>query len=173
MSNIELNLYRSCKKRDWGNRKASDDLRSQQFLSVDGKTSLHPNYGFIRKDGSVRPSDVTRFDKDGEKWVRGVDDVKPDGTTHWVSWKEGVSVGKNRQAMPYSEGWFDFLLPKGTPIPASLDVKHTPSRSNPDHYSIRLKNQMTQEAYQGALDNLARSAIAKAVELGVPSLYFS
>lgn len=172
MTNIELNLYRSCKKRDWGNRKASDELRSQAFLSADGRTSLHPNYGFIRKDNSVRPSDVTVFDQDGEKWIRGVNDVKSGGTP-WVSWKEGVSVGKSKQAMPYSEGWFDFLLPEGTSIPASLDVKPTPSRSNPDHYSIRLKNQMTQDAYHGALDNLARNAIAKAVELGIPSLYFS
>ena len=172
MANIELDLYRICKKRDWGKRNASDDLRVQNFLSEDGKTSLHPNYGFIRKDGSVRPSDVTLFDKDGKKWVHGVDDVKSDGK-HWVSWKEGVSVGKNKQAMPYSDGWLDFLLPKDTSVPASLDVKHTPSKSNPDHYSIRLKNQMTQEAYQGVLDNLARSAIAKAVALGIPSLYFS
>lgn len=172
MANIDVNLYHSCKSRDWGKRNAGDDLRSEQFMSVEGRTSLYPNYGYIRKDGSVRPSDVTLFDKDGKKWVRGVDDVKPDGK-HWVSWKEGVSVGKNRQAMPYSEGWFDFLLPKDTPIPVSLDVKHTPSRSNPDHYSIRLKNQMTQESYQGALDNLARNAIVRAIALGIPSLYFS
>jgi hypothetical protein len=172
MTYTKIHLYRSCKKRDWGNRKVSDDLRSQKFLSVDGKTSLHPNYGFIRKDGSVRPSDVTLFNKGGEKWVRGVDDVKSDGK-HWVSWKEGVSISKNKEVMPYSGGWFDFLLPKGTTIPASLDIKHTPSKTNPDHYSIRLKNQMTQEAYQGVLDNLARNATAKAVELGIPQLYFS
>ncbi|WEN14300.1 hypothetical protein PY254_13785 [Rhodanobacter sp. AS-Z3] len=172
MSNIELDLYRSCKSRDWGTRKASDSSRSKEFLAADGKTSLHPNYGFTRTDGSERPSDVTRFSKDGKTWVRGVEDIRPDGK-HWVSWKEGVSVGSNKQAMPYSKGWFDFLLPKGTSIPASLDVKPTPSRSNPDHYSIRLKNQLTQEAYQDALDTLARNAIAKAVELGIPSHCFS
>lgn len=172
MPDISLDLYRSCKKRDWGSRTASDDQRAQQFLSTEGKASLHPNYGFTRSDGSARPSDVTTFHSGNETWVRGVDDIKPDGT-HWVSWKEGISVGSTKEAMPYAKGWFDFLLPKGTPIPASLDVRHTPSRSNPDHYSIRCKNQMTQEAFHGALDTLARNAIAKAVELKVPVHYFS
>lgn len=171
--NIELDLYRSCKKGDWGSRNATNEQRSERFMAAEGETAMHPNYGFRRRDGSFRPSDVTRFEDDnGQIWVHGVNDVDSDGK-HWVSPNEGVSLAKNRQAMPYADGWFDFLLPKGTPIPASLDVKHTPTRSNPDHYSVRLKNQMTQEAYQGALDNLARNAIAKAVELKTPSLYFS
>lgn len=172
MSNISLDLYRSCKNRDWGSRKASDKQRTQQFLSVEGKTSLHPNYGFTKPDGSVRPPDVTTFQNGTETWVRGVDDVKPDGT-NWVHWKEGVSVSSTKEAMSYAKGWFDFLLPKGTSIPASLDIRHTPSKSNPDHYSIRCKNQMLQEAFHGALDTLARNAIARAVELKLSSHYFS
>lgn len=172
MADTKFHLYRSCRKRDWGKRKTSDDLRTEKFLSVDGKNSLHPNYGYTKKDGSFRPPDVTLFNKAGEVWIRGVEDVKSDGK-HWVSWKEGVSISKNKEVMPYSGGWFDFLLPEGTAIPASLDVKHTPSKSDPDHYSIRLKNQMSQEAYHGALDNLARNAIAKSVKLSIPLLYFS
>jgi hypothetical protein len=36
------------------------------------------------------------------------------------------------------------------------------------HYTIRPKNPMRLDAYLGALDNLARAAVVKAVELGKP-----
>jgi len=32
---------------------------------------------------------------------------------------------------------------------------------------------MRKDAYEGALNNMERAAIAKAVELGIPSFYFS
>jgi len=70
-------------------------------------------------------------------------------------------------------GWFYFLLPADTAIPASLDVKHTPSSRDQTHHSLRCRNSMTLAAYQGALDTLARAAIAKAVENARSSLYFS
>jgi hypothetical protein len=66
-----------------------------------------------------------------------------------------------------------FLLPEGTSVPAGLDVALTPTKNDPNHHSIRCRNKMRLDAYKGALDNLARNAIAKAVELGKPSLYFS
>ena len=58
-------------------------------------------------------------------------------------------------------------------MPGSLDVRHTPTRNDEGHHSIRCLNLMRQDAYEGALDNLARAALARAVELGKQSLYFS
>jgi hypothetical protein len=50
-----------------------------------------------------------------------------------------------------------------------LDFKQT--GRDQAHYSISCRNAMTKTAYEGALDNMARSAIAKSVELGRASLY--
>jgi hypothetical protein len=89
-----------------------------------------------------------------------------------VSWKEGVSVSTAPGGFGYS-GWFYFLLPEGTSIPGSLDIKPTPTRNDPGHHSIRCRNLMRQDAYEGALDTLARLALAKAVEARKQSFHHS
>ena len=71
------------------------------------------------------------------------------------------------------QGRFYFLPPVGTPVDPSLDVKHTQEEDDEGHYSIRCKNLMRQDTYEGALNNLARAALAKAVELGKQSVYHS
>lgn len=141
-------------------------------MAAHGRGSLYPDYeGFWKKD-SFRPPDVTWFTDDrGTAWVRGVQDRKDSGQ-YYVKRTEGVSVSDAPGGFGY-KGWFYFLLPEGTDIPDSLDVTHSPTRSNAGHYSIRCRNLMRRDAYEGALDNLARSAIAKAVELGRQSLYHS
>lgn len=76
------------------------------------------------------------------------------------------------------DGWFGFShwkyfqVPNGTEYPANLVIKRGRSkRTNKAgnrsgyHYQIEPKNRMTVVAYKGALDNLARSAIARSVEL--------
>ncbi|MCO6455451.1 MAG: hypothetical protein J5I93_09145 [Pirellulaceae bacterium] len=170
MPDVTLDLYRSCKSSNWGGR--SSEQKKQAFEQSYGAGALYPDYtGFTRKDGSVRAPDVTTISNDQGTWVRGVED-RDDRGRAFVSAKEGVSLSAGRGGFGY-RGWFYFLLPQGTPIPDSLDIRHTPSRNNDDHYSLRCRNLMRQDAYEGALDTLARAALAKAVELARQSLYFS
>ena len=171
MADIPVDLFRSCKSSRWkGN---TPDKKNESFTKAEGQGSLHPDYtGFTRKDGSVRPPDVTTFtDREGMIWVRGVED-KDDHNRPFVSWKEGASVSTQAGGFGY-EGWFYFLLPGGTPIPGSLDVEPTPTRNDPGHHSIRCRNLMRRDAYEGALGVLTRAALAKGVEQGKQSFRHS
>lgn len=167
MGDLTLDLYRSCKR----NRRKDSQIE-QSFNNNHGAGSLYPDYtGFLRKDNTFRAPDVTTFTDDtATEWIRGVNDIDPKTGRRYVSPNEGVSLSTTPGKFGYTL-WFYFLLPQGTPIPDSLDVIQT--GRDQSHYSIRCKNMLRKDAYQGALDNLARSAIAKAVELKRRSLYFS
>ena len=170
MADVPVDLYRSCKSAHWGKTVSK---REQALRSAEGKGSLLPTYvGFTRGDGSFRAPDVTTFkDSAGTVWVRGVEDRGAHNRAE-VSWKEGVSVSTSPGGFGYS-GLFYFLVPEGTPVPDSLDVKATPTHKDPGHHSIRCRNLMRQDAYEGALDAMARAALAKAVEAGKPSFHHS
>lgn len=170
MADIPVDLYRSCKSSRWGR---SIQSKEEAFTTAEGRGSLFPDYlGFTRKDGTVRAPDVTTFkDSEGVVWVRGVEDRNAQNRAE-VSAKEGLSVSTSAGGFGYS-GWFYFLLPTGTSVPASLDAKATPTHNDPGHYSIRCLNRMRLDAYEGALDTMARSALAKAVEAGKPSFRHS
>ncbi len=164
MANFTLDLYRSCKK----NKRSESKITN----SFDGVGCLYPDYtGFMRKNGSFRAPDVTTFkDVANDEWIRGVNDINTKDNKYYVSDKEVVSLSTVPGKFNYSF-WFYFLLPKGMPIPGSLDVIQT--GTDKSHYAIRCKNMMRKDAYEGALNNLARAAIVKAVELKRQSLYFS
>lgn len=166
MTDLDIDLYRACKK----NRRCSDDLL-QAFEETQGATLLYPDYeGFSRKDGSRREPDVSRVkDPAGDNWILGFNDVNKATGRPMISSNEGVSISKDAGKFGYSM-WYYFLLPKGTSIPECFDIAQTGHDLN--HYSIRLKNRMRQDAYEGALNNLARAALAKAVELKRQSLQF-
>lgn len=129
MTNIPLDLYRACKASAWGKNTSQ---RQKNFIQQEGTGSLHPEYeGFERGDGTFRAPDVTTFkDTNDVIWIRGVND-RNQSNNPYVSWKEGTSLSGTPGCFGYG-GWFYFLLPKDTPIPASLDVKHTPSRRDPN-----------------------------------------
>jgi hypothetical protein len=165
MASLDLDLFRSCKR----NRRKPDDIATSH-ASDSGAGTLYPDYvGFPRKDGTFRGPDVTTFTKNQETWIRGVDDVDPSSGRSFVKAGEGVSLNTAAGKFGYTL-WYYFLLPKGTEVPAGLDVVQT--GSDKSHYSIRCRNAMTKTAYQGALDNMARSAIAQSVEQKRSSLYF-
>lgn len=164
MASLTLDLFRSCRR----NRVKPDKIK-EAFAASGGAGSLYPDYvGFTREDSSVRPPDVTTYPNEGETWVRGVDDVDSSGH-RFVNADEGVSLSDKPGKFGYGP-WFYFLLPKGTVIPPGLDVVQT--GRDRSHYSIRCRNAMSQTAYHGALDNFARSGIARSVELAKSSLYF-
>jgi hypothetical protein len=144
MTDVAVDLFRSCKSSRW--KGGTEAKKNESFTNAEGKGSLFPDYvGFTRREGSVRAPDVTTFtDRQGTVWVRGVDD-RDDHERPFVSWKEGVSVSTEPGGFGY-EGWFYFLVPKGTPISESLDVKPTPTRSDPGHHSIRCRNLMRRDA---------------------------
>lgn len=166
MTDLDLDLYRACKK----NRRSSDDLL-QAFEETQGVSLLYPDYeGFTRKDGSRRGPDVSRIkDPAGDNWVCGINDMNKTPGRPVISSNEGVSISKDAGKFGYAM-WYYFLLPKGTTIPECFDISQTGHDAS--HYSIRLKNRMRQDAYEGALDNLARASLAKAVELKRKSLSF-
>ncbi|NOS87170.1 MAG: hypothetical protein HOP34_01285 [Methylococcaceae bacterium] len=75
----------------------------------------------------------------------------------------------DRSGVFTKEGWLSFEIPDGTVIPASLIVRNDGWRKcfKASHYQIEsLAGRMTKEAMVGALDNFARNAIVRAVELG-------
>ncbi len=143
MSENQLNLYRS--------------VRIEQFPEgtiIDGKPApeiLHPDF-----EPRTLPSGKTRKA-----------DVKLSEDKLWVKSGGGTSLF-DRANVFKSKGWLSFEIPKGTIIPGSLTVKFT--GYNPtfdaDHYQIEsLANLMRVDAYKGALDNLARNALLKSIEL--------
>ncbi|WLI88223.1 hypothetical protein Q4S45_15975 [Massilia sp. R2A-15] len=112
---------------------------------------------------------VTTFAKSTVTWVRGIEDVNPADGRKFIGASEGVSLSYVAGNFGYAL-WFYFLLPDGTEIPAGLDVEQT--GQDHTHYSIRCRNAMTKTAYEGALDNMARSAIARSIEPSRPALCF-
>ncbi|WP_338846853.1 hypothetical protein V8J88_24180 [Massilia sp. W12] len=141
-----VDLYRSC--------------RIEQF--PDGvMQDLEPSPGVLYPDfypkplegGGERAPDVKTESIDGVEWVRS------GGGTSLFD-KKGIFT---------KPGWLSFEIPLGTPIPDSLVILNTGynKRFKATHYQIESRaRMMTKVAMQGALDNLARSAIARAVELG-------
>lgn len=65
--------------------------------------------------------------------------------------------------------WLSFAIPSGTIIPEGIIIRFTDfnKKYQANHYQIESKaGVMRMDAYKGALNNLARNAIVKAVELG-------
>lgn len=142
---------RAVRSSDWG-KKA--DKRTENFKNADGSGSLYPLYiGRELPDGGFRAPDVTWFsDANGVDWIRGVEDR--DNTPNW---REGISTSTTCGRMGYL-GKFYFLLPKGTPVDASLDVGHTPEDDDEGHYSIRCRSLMAGCLRRGTEQSCASSS---------------
>ncbi len=150
MSKTDLDLYRS--------------VRIEQFPGgvFDGKDPapgvLHPD--FYDKDlggGNIRPADVEIQTNQGVEYV-----LAGGGTSLF-----------DRPGVFTKAGWLSFEIPDGTVIPDSLLVKNDGwrKRFKATHYQIESRaGSMTKQAMEGALDNFARNAIVRAVELGRASL---
>lgn len=150
MTKTEVDLYRS--------------VRIEQFPDgvFDGNNPvpgvLYPD--FYEKDlgnGDIRPADV---------------EIKRENGIEYVLSGGGTSLF-DRPGVFTKEGWLSFELPNGTIIPDSLIIKNDGwrKRFKATHYQIESRaGQMPKQAMKGALDNLARNAIVRAVELGRASL---
>lgn len=116
--------------------------------------------------------DVTTVKSDGTEWVIGQNTQGSKiGIEITIEKFEGVSVtGWNGIKETHWSANYYFLIPEGTDIPASLDILHTPVPGNEFHHSIRCLNDMRKDAFEGALDTLARNAIQEACRQGRASL---
>jgi len=107
MADTTLNLYRACRRKDWGDKKfgGRDSEIQVDFKRAQGEGSLYPDYdGFMRKDGSFRAPDVTTFNDDvGNTWIRGVLNVNPETRKPYVDEGEGVSLNKHPGKFGYKD----------------------------------------------------------------------
>jgi hypothetical protein len=115
---------------------------------------LNPDfYDRMLPSGKTRKADVLI------DMVGGIEWVQPDG---------GTSLFDKPEVFP-PPGWMSFQIPEGTAVPATLKVIFTNynKRFKANHYQIESRIGAIQKGVMiGALDNLARAAIARAVELG-------
>jgi hypothetical protein len=143
---VELDLYRSIRIEEFplGIFKDSEPVPGLLY------PTFHPK---PLPNGRTRVADVVTETVDGVEWVRS---------------GGGTSLF-DRANVFEAEGWASFEIPEGTAMPDSLVVKNTGynKRFKATHYQIESRAQlMTKTAMQGALDNLARCAIVRSIELG-------
>ena len=144
---LSLSLFRSVNKAQFPNGPINDSQPAPEILYPDFEPRPLPN-------GKMRGRDIESYtDSTGEKWVRA---------------GGGTSLFDRDQVFP-AKSWWTFELPEGTVVPDSVAIRFTGhnERFKADHYQIECRaNLMPMNAFKGALDNLARNAIVRAVELG-------
>lgn len=146
MATTNVNLYRSLHKSDWPDSTALivNDVPVNGILYPDFEKKKLPN-------GKSRRPDVELTIVDGATHVKS-----RGGTSLWD--KDGVLKGQ----------WRTFTIPQGTPIPEPLKLKKSDfdEARNATHYQIEVAmGTLEINAFKGALDNFARAAVARSVEL--------
>lgn len=143
MSNTEINLFRSVRAEAFPKGTVIEGKPAPEVLYPDFEPRMLPN-------GKKREADVILSEDKA-----------------WIYEGGGTSLF-DRPDVFKRGGWLAFHIPAGTEVPESLVVRYT--GRNPgfdaDHYQIESKaHRMRLDAYKGALDNLARNAIVKSIEL--------
>ena len=142
MSIADIDLFRSVRFEQFPNGTIVDD---KPAIGV-----LYPDFEPRRlNNGKLRPADVVSS-KDKSMVISG-------GTSFF-----------DRDRVFKSKDWLSFKIPEGTIIPDSLIIRFT--GHNPtfkaNHYQIECSTNMMQVvSYKGALDNLARNAVFRSIEL--------
>ncbi|WP_036254308.1 hypothetical protein [Methylobacter sp. BBA5.1] len=147
MEETTVDLFRSIRIEQFPRGAIIDTQPAPEILYPDFEPRQLPN-------GKTRKRDIDSFaDQNGDMWVE-----TGGGTSLFDRAK--VFQGKS---------WLSFEIPKGTVIPESLVVRFTGYNKifDANHYQIESKAKMMRmDSFKGALDNLARNAIVKAIELG-------
>lgn len=145
---------------------------TELFRSIMGDGFKKIKNGVYPGDGVLDPrwTDTQRFVKKTGKWKTDFADVSI------VSGVDGpeVEVGGGTSLHDVS-GWFlgrEFWIPKGTEYSAEVYIrKDERKKSSPAtgvegyHYQLEPRTQMTVLAFKGHLNNMARAAVARQVEL--------
>lgn len=143
MSNAEIDLFRSVRIEQFPDGTIIDDKPAPGVLYPDFETRM-------LSSGKIRQADVV-LSKDQSMVMAG----------------GGTSLF-DRDKVFKSKGWLSFKIPEGTIIPDSLIVRFTGYNKTfaANHYQIECAAKMMRvDAYKGALDNLARNAVVRLIEL--------
>lgn len=143
MTTTEVDLYRSVRTEQFPNGTVIDDRPAPEVLYPDFQPRLLPS-------GRIRAADVEL--SDDKQWVR-----TGGGTSLF-----------DRPAVFKARGWVSFEVPAGTIVPESLQIRGTGYNRafQADHYQIESATQLMRlDAFKGALDNLARNAVVRAIAL--------
>jgi hypothetical protein len=132
-------------------------VRVEQFAEgtvIAGKPApevLYPDF-----EPKILPSGKTRLA-----------DVVLSENKEWVKTGGGTSLFDKANIFK-SKGWLSFPIPEGTEVPGSLQIRFTNYNASfaANHYQIESAAlKMRVDAYKGALDNLARNAVVRSIEL--------
>lgn len=148
MAIIEKHLYRSVRIDDF----------SEGVLTEDGDAMDGILYGDIEpRTVTVDGNQTTRQD-----WRRG--------TGGYFKKGHGTSLWDKKGVFGYAY-WHYFMLPKGTIIPDSLKLVEGSwsGRYQATHWQIEVATggKLNADALRGALDNLARNCVVRAIELDI------
>ena len=111
------------------------------------------------------PRDITRTDKKtGRVFVVNTRpaDVVPVLINNVAQVPEGggTSLYNYPGRMQPAHFWREFRIPEGTTVPPGIAIKER--NTSPGHYQIEVASGMMElDAFKGALDTLARSAVAR------------
>lgn len=111
------------------------------------------------------PDFVPRLLKNGR--VR-LPDVRLSKNQEWIHTGGGTSLFDQANVFKNRKFWLNFPIPKGTNVPASLKIRftHYHEEFKANHFQIESSAlTMRVDAYKGALDNLARNALVRSIEL--------
>jgi hypothetical protein len=149
MSTTAVRLFRGVRKDEFPDGVVVDDKPAAGILYPSFEPRSFEKAG---KGGGVerrvRPADSTPFTVDGVMMVEAF---------------KGTSLFDRARAFG-SAHWRYFTIPAGTEVPGSILVRHTGrfEAYAADHYQIEpAMGRMRLDAYKGALDNLARSAVVR------------
>jgi hypothetical protein len=144
MQTTPVHLWRGVRVEDFPDGVVNDDQPADGIM--------HPD--FVRKQ--------TGTTKDGTKKFRKADVRTVDGL---VQIGGGTSLF-DKDKFFKGRSWGFFYIPKGTELDPILKLSGPDWREffEANHYQVEVVFPVTQEAYKGALDNLARKAVAKAYE---------
>lgn len=143
------------------------------YRSVMGDTFKSIKVGVYPGDGVLDPRWVESeyFNKRKQAWVKSPADVTVEDGPNGPEVLEGSGTSLHDVS-----GWFpskEFWIPEGTEYSGEIhirkDSKRKASQFNPNvsgfHYQLEPKTRMTVLSFKGALDNMARAAVARQYEL--------
>ncbi|MCB1908170.1 MAG: hypothetical protein KDH15_12420 [Rhodocyclaceae bacterium] len=148
MAEIEKRLYRSVRKDEFVDGVLTKDGEAMEGI-------LH---------GDIDPRTIT---------VRGKSTVRQDwrrGPGGYFKTGHGTSLWDKKGVFGHSN-WHYFTLPEGTVIPGSLKLVEggLNDKYQATHWQIEVANggELRADALRGALDNLARNCVVRAIALGI------
>lgn len=143
MPQTEVDLFRSVRTEQFPHGTIIDEKPAPEVLYPDFEPRLLPS-------GKLRQADVSLS-----------------GDKQWVKRDGGTSLF-DRPNVFKAKGWSTFGIPSGTVVPDSLVVRLTGFNQSfqANHYQIESRADLMRiEAFKGALDNLARNAVVRSIEL--------